>query len=395
MFNDALKNQAYLERRLRNKAARGEKINVLIPESSPNTSKVSLIFEIASLTENFQVFVLTHSALPSTAEMYRLLNAEMIVGGSLEDAIFEHSIDILFIENPHHYFDFSNPAHDFYKKLSSSIFTNVLICYVPYAYISISNSDVYTDFFHRLSWRFYLESFFHLLESEKYDDLFERIPNKIVTGHPYLDPYFTDKYDFHKRALLKYESNRKIVWCPHHNPSFYGGVSLADQESVLRSFVEKNEDVVIFFRPHPNLFGALNSKVHIESNDYQILLDQSLLERLSGFWFDHPRIIHVDNAPIYEHFKAADIIVHNCGSYQMEALASGARIINLVHPNILNLHVLQYRDFQTFCSDAGEFEVTLQASADAILRPRIRRIGMDHQVPAGLLIAKDLQRSLT
>lgn len=395
MLQHIIENNVRLEKRVRKKIAVGQKANILIIKSSSNTSKVSLISEIQKRSEIFNVFVLSHDQSEVSKRLYSSLRANLIIGGNLEDVLLKNDIDILFIDNPHYYFEFSSPAHDFYNKLSNGIFENILICYVPYAYICISNPEVYTDFFHSFSWRFYLESYFHLLEVGKYAKTLPRLPNQVVTGHPYIDPYCTDEFDFNFAEISEHRASKKLVWCPHHNPVFYGGVSISEQEKILRKCLEKNSDLIIFFRPHPNLFGALKSKKHLDSSDYKILLDDELHDTLHEFWLNNPRVVFVEKGPIYEYFKAADVIVHNCGGYQMEALVSGAKVINLVNPAILNKHILQYEDFQEFAQNPVDFAGKLELAIGEIQGPRRRITGFEDQVSAGALIASNLERSLT
>jgi hypothetical protein len=392
MIVDVTRNHSIIEERLRAKLASGKKINVLIPESNTNTSKVSLISEIAKIEDIFEVTVISHNPSRSKTEMYSKLGANLKIGGNLEEHISNLEVDLLFIENPHFYYEFNSPTHDFYTKLSRSVFERVLVCYVPYAYISVSGSGAYTDYIHRYSWKFYLESFFHLLESEKYGQF---LPNRVVTGHPYSDPYFTNEYDFLADELRRYDAVRKVVWCPHHNPVFYGGVSLAEQELVMRNFLDRNEDVVVFFRPHPNLLRAPRRKSLVESGDYRVLLDNDIGARFNEYWLGHPRVVYLNQVPVYEYFKAADIIVHNCGGYQMEALMSGAQVINLVNPKILNAHVLQYRDHQMFCDTPESFVSCLQRCFESAASAHRKNAfgALSGHVPAGRLIAKDLEKA--
>lgn len=394
MLQAILENQIHLEKRIHNKTQKRNKVNVLIIESTSNIAKVSLINSLIERDKFFNLFILSHDQSETSKHLYARLGANVILGGKLEDIVTEKEIDLLFLDNPHYHFDFAKPSHDFYAKLSSLIFENCLICYVPYAYISTSNPEVYTDFFHNYSWRYYLESHFHLLEVDYHNRNNPRLPNQVVTGHPYLDPYFTDKFDFNSAEFDRYHSFKKITWCPHHNPVFYGGISIEAQEKLLREYLEDNADVVIFFRPHPNLFGALRSKQHLESSEYKILLNEDLLKTFEDYWLKHPRIINAEKGPIYQHFKHSDLIIHNCGGYQMEAIASGSNIINLINPLILNKHVLQYENYQVFCNKPETLKPSISEMLSQKTSPKRRLTGMESTPLAGELIAKNLVDSL-
>ena len=332
--------------KLRDKLKNGGRVNVMVMESSPNTSKVSLLRALREV--NFNVFVLSHENSSISQRLYSGLNVTVIYGGGVFDLIKSHDIDILFIDHPHYFFDFTEPKHDFYGRLDGAIYSKALICYVPYAYISVSNSEAYTDFFHRFSWRFYLESNFHLFEYLFHTKNLDRFDNACVVGHPYMDPYFTDYYDCIEEFNLKRDNEVVLTWCPHHNPSFYNDLSFWDQERQLRKAIESNSRLIVVFRPHPNLLATLKSETHRNSRDYNTLMKEENLEDFMDFWFNHPRVRRIEKGPIYQVFKSSDVILHNCGGYQMEACVSGARIINTINTKLLSSHIAQFASLQDF-----------------------------------------------
>lgn len=394
MLSKVLETHVRLEKRVRSKAKQGKKINVLFLESCSNISKVSLLTEMASNNSDFNVTVLSHDQSDISKNLYQNTGAKLILGGSIEDVITHEDIDLLFLDNPHYYYDFLKPTHDFYKKLPASIFANVLICYIPYAYIAVSSHEAYTDFFHSYSWKFFLESYFHLTELKRYSRNIERISNQVVTGHPYIDPYLTNKYDFDKQITRKTSATRRVTWCPHHNPTFYGGVSILEQEKVLRELLELNTDLEIYFRPHPNFFAALKSKTHIDSKDYQTLLSNEIQEIFESYWLNNSRVIYYDKGPVYQLFKSSDLIIHNCGGYQMEAVASRAQIINLVSRELLNDHVLQFQKLQNFCSNKNDFNTALNEALDNVDIFEKDLTGHEDIPLAANLIIRNLQHNL-
>lgn len=393
MLSKILDNTSRLEKRARSKVAQGRRINVLFLESSSNISKVSILKEL-SCDADFNVSVLSHDQSDISKALYQFAGVKHILGGTLEDIVAREDIDILFLDNPHYYLDTSHPTHDFYKRISSSIFEKALFCYIPYAYISVSNHEAYTDYFHKFSWKFFLESHFHLLESRKFTNNVDRLPNQIVTGHPYIDPYLTDKYDFDLTQAMHNTSKFRITWCPHHNPVFYGGVSITEQESALRSILESEQDVEIYFRPHPNLLASLKSEVHINSADYQTLLNKDLAKIFEEYWLKNDRVVFYDKGPVYQVFKNSDLIIHNCGGYQMEAIFSGSPIINLVNQGILNDHILQYKSYQSFCSEPTDFKRTVKQFTDAKRRKPYRITGQEDIPLAATLIKRHIMQCI-
>lgn len=394
MINIILENQVRLEKNIRSKIKQGKKINILVLESTSNIAKVSLLSEIQRAVSEFNVSVLSYDQSQVSINLYQSIGIKQIFCKTIDEAVNQEDVDILFIDNPHYHYEFIKPTYDFYTKITASVFEKVLICYIPYAYISVSSHEAYTDFFHNYSWKFFLESYFHLIELKKHTKQIKRLPNQVITGHPYLDPYFTDSFDFNKDLKNKGDSKIRIAWCPHHNKDFYGVVSISEQEEVLRRVLEHNKEIEIYFRPHPNLIAAMKSSIHQESKDYQTLLTNDTLDIFENYWLKHDRVIYFDKGPVYQLFKSSDLIVHNCGGYQMEAVASGANIINLVNKGILNSHILQYEELQDFCSSKIDFEKSLNKSLSKPHGKNDRFIGCEEIPSAGNLIVNHLKRVL-
>lgn len=377
---------------IRAKLRRGEKVNVLVMESTTNTSKVSLLSALSRL--DYNVFVLSHENSVIAKRLYASLGATVVYGGALSSVVDHNDIDIVFIDNPHYYFDCMAPSHDFYRKLESSLYERVLFCYVPYAYISVSSGEAYTDVFHRFSWKFFLESNFHLLEYLRYTNNTVRLDNGVVTGHPYLDPYFTSKYDVIDEFDLRRTGGKVVVWCPHHNPVFYSQISLWDQAMALQLLLERDPSVTVVFRPHPNLFATLSSKVHQQSKDYQTLMSGNSLGEFQEFWFNHPRVLRIERGPIYQVFKSANVVLHNCGGYQMEAVLSGARVVNTINRDLLSSHMMQFEGAQSFPSDLASLKQGLERAVDSERLFDYGELAGKQGIEAGELIARNIAVSL-
>jgi UDP-N-acetylglucosamine 2-epimerase len=198
----------------------------------------------------------------------------------------------------------------------------------------------------------------------------------VLTGHPYLDGYYSD-------YLI--ENNRihdlTILWAPHHNKVFYNNVSLVEQESVLRELIVKNENVRVIFRPHPNLFGALNSEMHMNSDDYNTLMTLDEAKRMKAFWENHDRVDCSYKGSIVEFFEAADLIITNCGGFQMEMLHSNRVLVNLINQKLLNR---QLKNFQKYCylpNDKVEFNTILNTYLTKRGKNRTHRDEINQYLP--------------
>lgn len=376
---------------LSSRCASGGGVRVLVMESSSNTSKVSLLSALDR--EGFDVFVLSHDTSALSKAIYVGLGCSVIYGGTLEDAVASNDIDVIFIDNPHYYLEGGRPGHDFYRMIPRSVSDRALFCYVPYAYIAVSSSEAYTDYFHRMSWKFFLESDFHLMEYMRLN-LGSDCGNAFVSGHPYLDPYLTKAYDFLPDVRLPDGCTRLLTWCPHHNPIFYNQIEFWDQERELRRLLEEDSALVVAFRPHPNLFATLESSIHRESKDYKTLLQGGAVSAIKEFWLNHPRVIDARKGPIYQLFKSSDVIVHNCGGYQMEAVFSGARVVNTVNVGLLNRSALQYSDHQVYPNSPSDFRAAVVQALSRESLPRLDLWPNPLRAEAGQLIAEHLRVSI-
>ena len=340
-------NYVNLEIEIHKKVANGEKINVMIYEPSSNTSKLSLI-RAFNKNELFSVIVFSHDNSEVSRRNYESIGSDVIYGGDVYEICLEKSIDIFFVESPHHFFSFHKPTYDFYTKIPERVFEEVLLCYVPYAYICIADDHPYNDHVHRYCWKFFVESIFHFKKAKAIKN---RVDNVVLSGHPYLDEYYSNYI-----STKDDDKNVTILWAPHHNSSFYNGISLREQECVLRNMLIENDDVRAIFRPHPNLFGVLDSEIHVNSEDYNALITQDEAKEMKSFWENHDRVECSYKGSIVEFFEASDLIITNCGGFQMEMLHSNRIVINLINQNKLNE---QLKLFQSYCylpSSKDEFK---------------------------------------
>jgi|GEM_PF-2899602 len=346
----------YLEEQIRNKNVLCKKINILIEEPNLNTSKPSLI----SAFKNdvlFDVKILSHTQTQKVREYYEKLDVDVIYGGNLESICAKYDIDIMFIANPHRYFECTVPTYDFYKKISNNLLYTTLFAYVPYAFLCMSDNHAFDDVIQRYVWKFFLETNYHLGSINS--DL-DRIDNAHVTGHPYLDAYKNFEISNHNKLT--------ILWCPHHNPVFYNDITLFEQDMALREILN-HEKVEIIFRPHPNLLQTLNSLIHKNSKHYKTLLSEVDAAQFISFWENHPKVICDYNSPIEHLFSKSDLLITNCGGFQMESICTGLPIINLINRDLLSNFMKEFSPHYNFANKNEEFKVLL----DDFLNGRINK----------------------
>lgn len=156
--------------------------------------------------------------------------------------------DIVFFTNPH-------PLT--FEQYYIDNFTDVLTCYVPYAFVVIhSIQGHYNQTFHHYLWKHFVETKFHQDFASSYNMLSEM--NTFISGFPGLDSKFSS--DFKPQDTWKNESTCKtfkIIWAPHHTISGQGhGLdysSFMDYYEYFINLIETNNKIQIAFKPHPLL----------------------------------------------------------------------------------------------------------------------------------------------
>ena len=78
----------------------------------------------------------------------------------------------------------------------------------------------------------------------------------------------------------------------------------------------------------------------------------------------------------------------------MEAVASGAKVIKLVNPEILSKHIRQFEDFQIFSNNAAHFSDVLNKCRENQSVRNPGRIGLGGTPYAAARIVDDVVNSL-
>jgi hypothetical protein len=340
-----------LRRQIFEKLSNNKQINVVVYEPTANTSKVTLI-EALEEHELFNVTVVSHDDSSEAIQLYNKMNVHVLKGIGVYEVCLSPEVDadILFLDNPHKYFSFHEPSYDFYSSIPEDIFRKILLCYVPYAYICVNDEHSCSDHIHRYVWKFFVESMSHFKKANTFKN---RVNNIVLTGHPYLDVYYTN---YNVVPPLEHV----VLWAPHHNITFYNNISLKEQDRVLRGLLERHKSLQIIFRPHPNLLGALDSSKHQNSQDYNTLLTYEEALDLKAFWENHNRVHCLYKGPITEGFERSTSIVTNCGGFQMEMLHSKRTVINLVQQDILSPQLRMFQSSNYTPNNVSEFESVME-----------------------------------
>lgn len=94
--------------------------------------------------------------------------------------------------------------------------------------------------------------------------------NIAVWGHPRVDNYLTDhSYKIPNTWKKKIGRRKVVLWCPHHtivSGSECVSTWLDYYEDIFRMF-EKRSDLILLWRPHPLLFGAIINNGYMTESD--------------------------------------------------------------------------------------------------------------------------------
>jgi len=178
-------------------------------------------------------------------------------------------LDIKSITKPDIVF-FTNPHKLTFDKYYIDNFTDILTCYVPYAFVVIKTLNGHYDKrFHHLLWKYYVETKYHQFFSNMY--IKKKNSNTVLTGFPGLDKKFNT--DFKPENIWKNYNNGnsfKIIWAPHHTISGQGNnldySSFMEYSTFFFRLLKENKEIQIAFKPHPLLKEKLYKDINWGKN---------------------------------------------------------------------------------------------------------------------------------
>lgn len=158
---------------------------------------------------------------------------------------------------------FTNPHKLTFDKYYIGHFKDKLTCYVPYAFVVISEIWMhYQQDFHQYVWRYFVETPHHKEFSKKYLKLNSK--NIRVTGYPGLDKIFDNNYNPVSPWKKVNNSTKKIIWAPHHTIKGYevnlDYSNFLESADLMFEILEKRKDIQIAFKPHPILKENLSKE---------------------------------------------------------------------------------------------------------------------------------------
>ncbi len=309
---------ARVEKQLRNKVRRGEKIKVAFMVSLSTMFPARPLFEY--LYEN-RIFDLTLLVVPDyrfdahdqlenarknmqkTIDEFSEYKSVMVVS-PLEretDTInLKDLADIIFPSVP---YDVSH----FKYKLTNLAYQGVLPAIVNYGFYRSYYDREYLIASHRSSmyWRIFAETHYNFSEYENFQWIKGR--NVVLTGYCKMDAYTQE-------LSARIEGKKTIMISPHH--SVAGGYNdtlglsnFHKYADLFLSLPDEYPEVMFIFRPHPILFICLEAEGFWGK--------EKVREYISSM-ASKPNVIYSDGGDYFKEFALSDALIQDCGSYLVE-----------------------------------------------------------------------------
>ena len=232
----------------------------------------------------------------------------------------------LSIDNPDIVF-FAKPYNNIPRRFCVSEVEKIVdrLVYIPYG-MEITKSLIFYGFqtyLHYRAWR-------HIVYGESAKKVgtdygYRNGENIVVWGHPKADNYLPNRqYNIPREWNDKIKGKKVVLWCPHHTikPGPECVSTWLDYYKKIFSLFEKKQDIVLLWRPHPLLFGA------IVNNGY---MSQSELDEFISKKTTCENII-LDRTPDYRpSFFISDAIITDGTTFSLEYLYTGKPLMVTSH----------------------------------------------------------------
>lgn len=203
---------------------------------------------------------------------------------------------------------FTVPYDYTFSQYRISNFLDTLTCYVPYAFVVISELGFhYSSVFYTSLWRYFCETDYHLKVGKSI--MSNNGKNLYVTGYPTFDMLKP------KIQTTKPKDKKVVVWAPHHTISSAGsGLNYSCFEDFAFFFLElanKYSDLISFvLKPHP----LLKQKLY-EHDDWGKLKTDLYYEKWTTI-----HNCNIQEGDYIELFLNSDALIHDSASFMAEYL---------------------------------------------------------------------------
>lgn len=225
-------------------------------------------------------------------------------------SLSEDNPDIVFFAKPYNLIPQQYIINEVEKLIDKTV-------YIPYG-MEANYKLVFYGFQHYLHyrvWRHIVYGQYVKQVGKKYG--YRNGENIVVWGHPKMD-YFLNgrKVAIPNDWLQKINGRRVVCWCPHHTilPGKEHVSTWLDYQEIIFDWIKKHPEIVLLWRPHPLLFGALVNNKYMTQGQ----LDEFLEEKKN-----QDNIIFDDYSDYHAAFEISDAMITDGTSFSIEYLGTG------------------------------------------------------------------------
>lgn len=265
------------------------KVTFLMQEESvwPSTQSV---YEAMRADERFETHLVyvpfTHkneTQQDRNLEIYRSMG--LPIANYTEYDLSKDNPDIVFFAKP-----YAAVPQPFYIREVEKIVEHTV--YIPYGMETNYRLIRYgfQEYLHYRAWRHIVHGPTVKAVGRKYG--YRNGENIVVWGHPRADNYLPEKhYAIPDEWIKKIRGRKVLCWCPHHTivPGPECVSTWLQFFKVVFAAMERHPDIVLLWRPHPLLFGAIVNNGYMTQAELDTLItektpeDNIILDRSSDY----------------------------------------------------------------------------------------------------------------
>lgn len=192
-----------------------------------------------------------------------------------------------------------------------------LTCYVPYGFGVLDFKKDYTEKFHKLLYKMFVE---HEETKKRYIKYNRNNGNNcVISGQPKLDTYFEPE-SRNPQEIWKDSSKFKIIYAPHHSLDKNGlnYATFKNNGKFILELAQRHPETTWVFKPHPRFKYAL-----LRNN----IMTEEEIEQYYEKWQNIGKICTDGN--YFDIFKSSDILLTDCCSFLAEYSPTGKPIVQI------------------------------------------------------------------
>lgn len=317
-------------KRIREKALRGEKINVIFYTNEPQKWSYDSVYKEFEKSPYFSPLILV-------VPRYRVHIGKDKTRMSLEEQYNfykerNYNVEYGYINGEYVDIKKFSPDVFFYLQLAEIpgvdnpflISKYALTAYCPYAYQFSDYRKQYLQKFHKLLFVNYMEHELTLKRFESYKK--GNSQNCISAGYPKLDVFFNTLINTYKtNKIWRNPDKIKIIYAPHHSftnnkANIFRWGTFPENYKLILNLAKKHPETTWIFKPHPMLHSAILNEG---------LMTEEEIQNYYKEWDTVGRLY--DSGDYFDIFKSSDAMITDCGSFLAEYLPTKKPLIRLIN----------------------------------------------------------------